>query len=48
MAFENRGANWLQAERMVSNPYFGRSMPGCGELVATIVELSSSGEADDE
>ncbi|HUA39308.1 MAG TPA: hypothetical protein VMA35_13030 [Candidatus Sulfopaludibacter sp.] len=25
-------ANWLQADRDVHNPYFGRAMSGCGEI----------------
>lgn len=25
-------ANWLQADRNVSNPYFGQAMSGCGEI----------------
>jgi Cu(I)/Ag(I) efflux system membrane fusion protein len=28
MAFENRGATWLQADDTVRNPYFGASMLG--------------------
>lgn len=36
MAFENRGATWLQADDTVRNPYFGASMLGCGEVVSTI------------
>jgi Cu(I)/Ag(I) efflux system membrane fusion protein len=36
MAFDNRGAMWLQTEETVRNPYFGASMLGCGEVVSTI------------
>lgn len=36
MAFENRGANWLQSTRETANPYFGASMFGCGELHQTL------------
>ncbi|MFP4058556.1 MAG: efflux RND transporter periplasmic adaptor subunit [Candidatus Brocadiia bacterium] len=36
MAFEGRGATWLQAQRQVSNPYFGASMRRCGEVVEEI------------
>ncbi|MEZ6187771.1 MAG: DUF3347 domain-containing protein [Planctomycetota bacterium] len=32
MAFENRGARWLQAEDGVLNPYFGARMLTCGEV----------------
>jgi len=34
MAFSNRGADWLQADRQVRNPYFGSAMPKCGEVQA--------------
>ncbi|OGV85118.1 MAG: hypothetical protein A2340_00540 [Lentisphaerae bacterium RIFOXYB12_FULL_60_10] len=36
MAFENRGANWLQKDQAVRNPYFGKSMLMCGEVSETI------------
>lgn len=36
MAFENRGATWLQTDDTVRNPYFGAAMPGCGEVIATL------------
>ena len=36
MAFGGRGASWLQFSREVNNPYFGKAMPGCGELEQTI------------
>ncbi len=32
MAFNDRGAMWLQAEREIANPYFGSTMYGCGEI----------------
>lgn len=32
MAFENRGATWLQLSTDVANPYFGESMFRCGEV----------------
>lgn len=35
MAFEGRGATWLQRDQEVRNPYFGAAMPGCGEVVET-------------
>jgi Cu(I)/Ag(I) efflux system membrane fusion protein len=40
MAFGDRGADWLSAERVVENPYFGAQMFGCGEVTGTV-----SGEA---
>ncbi len=36
MAFDNRGANWLQKDPAVRNPYFGKSMLACGEILETI------------
>ncbi|MHC4247877.1 MAG: efflux RND transporter periplasmic adaptor subunit [Planctomycetota bacterium] len=36
MAFGNRGADWLSAERKIENPYFGSRMFGCGEVTGTI------------
>jgi hypothetical protein len=25
-------ANWLQADKIIQNPYFGKTMPDCGEI----------------
>lgn len=36
MANGNRGAIWLQKGRDARNPYFGRSMPTCGERVKAV------------
>lgn len=33
MAFEGRGADWLQVGSAVHNPYFGSAMPQCGDVV---------------
>jgi Cu(I)/Ag(I) efflux system membrane fusion protein len=32
MAFDNRGASWVQSEEEISNPYFGEMMLRCGEI----------------
>jgi len=32
MAFDNKGAPWLQPDEEVRNPYFGAAMYGCGEV----------------
>lgn len=32
MAFDDKGAYWLQADRPILNPYFGASMLRCGEI----------------
>ncbi|MCX6984854.1 MAG: efflux RND transporter periplasmic adaptor subunit, partial [Lentisphaerae bacterium] len=36
MAFNNKGAYWLQDDKETQNPYFGSVMPDCGELKETI------------
>ncbi len=35
MAFQNKGANWLQAGGQTRNPYFGPAMLACGDVMAT-------------
>jgi Cu(I)/Ag(I) efflux system membrane fusion protein len=42
MAFDNRGATWLQKDKAVRNPYFGKAMPTCGEVIETIPSASSA------
>jgi Cu(I)/Ag(I) efflux system membrane fusion protein len=36
MAFNNKGADWLQRNEDVRNPYFGASMLKCGEVTEVI------------
>lgn len=36
MAFGGRGADWLQRDRKVRNPYFGAAMPECGSVTETL------------
>jgi len=36
MADSNRGADWLSLEEKVVNPYFGKGMLTCGEVIRTI------------
>jgi len=36
MAFDNKGASWLQLDKEVRNPYFGSMMYKCGSVRATI------------
>lgn len=36
MAFDNQGADWVQAGKTVANPYFGASMLRCGSVKAEI------------
>ena len=35
MAFNDRGADWLQRGKEIHNPYFGAAMLKCGEIKAT-------------
>ena len=37
MAFDNKGAFWLQVGEQVKNPYFGSEMPRCGEIKRSIM-----------
>ncbi|MFO7890045.1 MAG: efflux RND transporter periplasmic adaptor subunit [bacterium] len=32
MAFDNKGAYWLQSSEQINNPYFGAKMLSCGEI----------------
>jgi Cu(I)/Ag(I) efflux system membrane fusion protein len=32
MAFDNKGASWLQKDEDIRNPYFGAAMYKCGEV----------------
>ena len=32
MAFDNTGADWLQRDKTLVNPYFGASMLHCGSI----------------
>ena len=41
MAFDNKGADWLQQGKTLANPYFGASMLRCGSVKA---ELPAAGE----
>ncbi len=36
MAFDNRGANWMQSNREVENPYWGSTMFRCGDMTETV------------
>lgn len=41
MAFDNKGADWLQRGKTLANPYFGASMLRCGSVKS---ELPAAGE----
>lgn len=36
MAFDNRGAEWVQAAEQIDNAYFGAAMRTCGSIRATV------------
>lgn len=38
MAFNNKGAHWLQEAETILNPYEGSRMPQCGSIVETLSE----------
>lgn len=38
MAFDDRGASWLQLDDQVRNPYFGAAMLACGEVKRRFAE----------
>jgi len=42
MAFDNTGAEWLQRDQRINNPYFGASMLRCGELRREFPPLDAS------
>ncbi len=44
MAFNDKGAFWLQTDKMVMNPYFGDEMLHCGAFKATYPPRTTKGE----
>ncbi len=48
MAFDNRGAVWVQAEESVANAYFGAAMSTCGEVRASVPQGGYLGAARDQ
>jgi Cu(I)/Ag(I) efflux system membrane fusion protein len=36
MAFDGRGATWVQRQDTVTNSYFGAEMPNCGEIQSQV------------
>jgi Cu(I)/Ag(I) efflux system membrane fusion protein len=41
MAFDDKGASWLQPDRNLLNPYFGASMLQCGEVREQIADAKA-------
>lgn len=48
MAFDNKGANWLQAGDEIENPYFGASMLKCGEIKQQLATAAKAGTEPSE
>ncbi len=46
MAFDNAGAVWLQRDEVIHNPYFGASMPRCGEIRSALPPLARGVDHD--
>jgi Cu(I)/Ag(I) efflux system membrane fusion protein len=44
MAFGNSGADWLQADKSVANPYFGASMLRCGSVKSELAVQGTQAE----
>jgi Cu(I)/Ag(I) efflux system membrane fusion protein len=41
MAFDNKGADWLQRGMQINNPYFGDQMLRCGEIRESFTPLGA-------
>ncbi|MGD8859236.1 MAG: efflux RND transporter periplasmic adaptor subunit [Myxococcales bacterium] len=48
MAFDSRGAGWVQRDGELKNPYYGAAMLGCGELRASFPGQGAGASADTE
>lgn len=46
MAFEHKGADWLQADKETRNPYYGSAMLKCGDLVETMSPAGDKSSGD--
>ena len=46
MAFDNRGAEWVQAQEVIDNAYFGSAMRTCGSIRSTIDPGAHLGTAE--
>lgn len=48
MAFDNRGAYWLEENKDLRNPYFGDEMLKCGELAETVPPEGASASPEEQ
>lgn len=44
MAFENKGADWLQKTQETRNPYYGSAMLKCGSVTGTLSSADANGK----
>jgi len=47
MAFNNRGAIWLQTDDETRNPYFGATMLQCGDVIKILPGVEGTGDSDE-
>lgn len=47
MAFDDKGATWLNESKEIFNPYFGKEMLTCGEVIKKISSVDSYRETGD-
>ncbi len=43
MAFDSKGAEWIQQDGALKNPYYGQTMLRCGEFRATVLSSERLG-----
>ncbi|MFG0284397.1 MAG: efflux RND transporter periplasmic adaptor subunit [Phycisphaerales bacterium JB039] len=48
MAFDFKGADWVQRGEAINNPYFGASMLRCGEIREPLAPRGGASDASDE
>ena len=48
MAFDDKGAEWLQRGTTINNPYFGASMLRCGEIRGSFAPLDETAPNGDD
>jgi len=47
MAFDSKGAEWVQRDETLQNPYYGQAMLRCGEFRATVLRGERLGASVD-
>lgn len=46
MAFDNKGASWIQSGKVIKNPYYGASMLRCGSIKKPIKQTKTEADPD--